>query len=293
MYKKLCFMKTVLVFTCVLYSSFASSNEMPLLAEDGRVYRATRAMMPPTGSYAPPQWGPDTRIPMERPVAYSHISHVGGSVQASDGGQIFLNPQITQILEHSPNRFVYSQMLSLPPVDLTGAFEAADGNYRATPQARSAHLGTFKAIAEAGHPLAKERYADLLFENLSVAERDMRSDRRFDGVIARVGNGGQGEGLFCTLLRLKNYKKEHSNRAAWFKQALNFYNDCLPYYNPSSAYLYQLRAKIDRTSQAIENEDRQIANWKRKICCVLGIGTAVLAGVGTWLGITLSGAISP
>lgn len=283
MHKNFHFFKIVVFCICTLYNSFSfGADGRPLLEEDGRPSHAARFMMPP-GSYTPPQWGPDTSIQMERHT-YSHVTHVGGNVHAADGGQVLLNPQITQILEHSPNRFVYSQMIACPPADLTGAFEAADGNYRATPQARSVHMGTFKAIADAGHPLAKERYADLLFENLTVERRDMRSARRFDAALNATGHGE----LFLGQNSYR-YKKEHSKRAALFKNVLNSYNDCLQYYKPSSAYLYQLKAKVDRTNQAIENEERQVGYWKTRICRVIALGTTVIVGGGIALGLHFAG----
>lgn len=274
MNKEFCFIKIVVLSICALYSSFSfSADDRPLLSDE-RYSHPMHSMRPPTGSYAPPQWGPDTRIPMDTPPTHSHVTHVGGNVHAADGGQVFLNPQITQILERSPNRFIYSQMTALPSVELTGAFEAADEQYKMTPQAVQLHLGTFKWIADAGHPLAKERYADLLMGHLRGQEGEVVASSRFGAAMAATARDS-GVGLIHSALNSRRTALAYDDMATNYTLAQHYYKDALVCYRPDSIYYQQLKQKIRHSGterQAIESK----ASSARSSCCCKAVSLGVL-----------------
>lgn len=160
-------------------------------------------------------------------------------------------------LERSPNRFVYSQMVSYPSSDLTDAFELADEQYRISPQARDLSLVSFKWIADAGHPLAKERYADLVVAITVDQSRNVGRNRsRYRGLTGLIVN---------PAVNSSRAADAYTNVAHNYDIARQYYKSALSGYRPNSVYVQQLTQKMSLVSGRKTQNDKAA----EEECCVL------------------------
>lgn len=157
---------------------------------------------------------------------------------------------LKQILELSPNNSVYLQMISCPSLELTCAFESADAEYRVDYHAENfLLLKRFKRIADAGHPLAKERYADLLVARLTAE-----------------WEGSTKENENCMRL-VWSYDEKHSNhsrRSNTYDFAKHYYAGAIEDYEPSSARLYELKEKMKQLDIRMEDEESRFLSIRKR-----------------------------
>lgn len=182
--------------------------------------------------------------------------------------------QLLGALERSPNRFVYEQMISLPSGDLIQAFDAADYQFRMAPQSKSVYISAFKALANAGNPLAMERVADML---LSDIEEKAQHELRYLDI--------QGHGM--------TYRRQgvYEEAAETYLSAFNLYKRAEQYYKSDSIYLSQLKSKVQHASRGLSHntgvvEEAKAGRWwinwwickLNKPCLIIG---GIIFGAGT------------